>query len=1086
VDEAPVRLGEGAGNQDSYDSTQSINFDGLFKEALSSSGSFDIRGEIWATTFGKVLQALPIAALLVDPSYDVFAANEACGKLAPDYKSMLGAPFRRLADDQSGADRLDAVIQSVFNDRKSRLVEGAFRIGKARIWGRVTFRAIRVLCERFALVLVEDLTNERRRFQENLKLRQELEIRVRDRTALLAEANERLEREIERRAKFEKALSREKARFEILSTYAPFALCAINAEGAFTYVNPRFTDLTGYVLTDAPNASSLFGGVGSMSADASPGGEFPPGFQMGSEHEGRIGRVIELRRKDGGLRKAHVRWRTLHDGRRLVTVEDITERVAADEALRISEERFRTLFETSLDAIAVVSSNGRFLEFNGAFCDLVGYGREEIESLNFTDVWDDVEELRRLKRTVDREGAVGQQECVFRVKGGAKRHCVMSATVRREGATPVAYQLIVRDVTQQKLDQEALRESEEQYRNIYTNAVVGLLRARIPDGKILKANETAATKILGYPDTKTLLEQGVSVADFYSPEYRAAFSAELMKSGEVTDFEMHFVRHDGSELDVSVWARLYPEKEYIEAAVIDISKRKRAERALAASEEKHRKILETIADGYHEVDLKGNLLIFNDSLCEILGYPRDELVGKTYRDLLDEEQASRVSEAYNKVFRTGTPLPSLEYQVVRKDGEKRDASVSIALIRDALGRAVGFRGIMRDITAQKRMEDQLRQAAKMEAIGRLAGGIAHDFNNLMTAINGYSELLLKEEGHSRSIREKVEHIQRAGRRAEALTKQLLAFGRKQVLNVRVIDLNVTVRETMLMLERLIGEDIELVAKSTEGVAAVEADPVQIAQLIMNLLVNARDAMPGGGRLTVETSLATLDETYVSDLPDLKPGSYVTLSVSDTGPGMDEETKKHIFEPFFTTKKLGEGTGLGLSTAYGIVKQHGGHITVHSETGCGSAFKVFLPRSDKPIDGAAPPKPKTSVLRGAETVLVVEDEQVVLDLVCQVLEMCGYAPLPASDPEEALRICAEYPGTIQLMVTDVVLPRMDGRTLYEKIAPMKPDMRVLYVSGHTENFIVHRGILDPGIHFLQKPFSADRLAEKIREVLDDGR
>ncbi|MDO9123155.1 MAG: ATP-binding protein, partial [Deltaproteobacteria bacterium] len=381
------------------------------------------------------------------------------------------------------------------------------------------------------------------------------------------------------------------------------------------------------------------------------------------------------------------------------------------------------------------------------------------------------------------------------------------------------------------------------------------------------------------------------------------------------------------------------------------------------------------------------------------------------------------------------------------------------------------------------LEDQLRQAQKVEAIGRLAGGIAHDFNNLLTIIKGNSQLSLMEIKRDDPLRENIEQVEKAADRAAALTRQLLAFSRRQVLEMRVLDLNTTLRDLEKMLRRVIGEDIGLVTFMAEDLGNVKADPGQMEQVIMNLAVNARDAMLKGGKLTIETTNVDLDENYARNHVAVTPGSYVMLSVSDTGVGMTPEVKAKLFEPFFTTKEKGKGTGLGLSTVYGIVKQSGGNIWVYSEPGQGTTFKIYLPRVDEPLEEAGERVVQKELPCGGETILVVEDEEKVRQVTVQILTKNGYTVLEASHGDEAKQICEQHGGPIHLIVTDVVLPGMNGRELAESLASRYPGAKVLYMSGYTDNAIVHHGVLEKGLHFLQKPFNLEGLLRKVREVLD---
>ncbi|MDD5541660.1 MAG: ATP-binding protein [Acidobacteriia bacterium] len=390
--------------------------------------------------------------------------------------------------------------------------------------------------------------------------------------------------------------------------------------------------------------------------------------------------------------------------------------------------------------------------------------------------------------------------------------------------------------------------------------------------------------------------------------------------------------------------------------------------------------------------------------------------------------------------------------------------------------------LQKEFSERKQLEKQLLQSQKMEAVGRLAGGIAHDFNNLLTIINGYSELLLQTMPPSDPRFNKVGEIREAGERAKTLIRQLLAFSRRQVLQPRIVSINEIVKGIQKMLQRLIGEDVEVSLSLASSLAPVKADPGQLEQVLLNLAVNSRDAMPQGGRLTIETDNVVLDETYAQSHAEVQPGPYVMMAVSDTGCGMDAETLTHVFEPFFTTKEQGKGTGLGLSTVYGIVEQSGGTLWVYSVPGQGTTFKIYLPAESEPVGVETAEVSRSESLQGTESVLVVEDDEGVRRLTCQILHLYGYKVLEASNGKEALEICRSYGEPIHLTLTDVIMPHIGGRELAEQLVKIRPEMKVLYMSGYTDDTVIHQGLLHEGTPYLQKPFSALSLAQKVRQTL----
>lgn len=514
----------------------------------------------------------------------------------------------------------------------------------------------------------------------------------------------------------------------------------------------------------------------------------------------------------------------------------------------------------------------------------------------------------------------------------------------------------------------------------------------------------------------------------------------------------------------------------------DITQSKLDEKAIEQSERDYRGLFENAHDAILIIDPESEIVLeANQRACQLYGFSREEFIGMSLEALSIDLSAGklRIAETLSKGERV-----SFETTQRRRDGREMFLEVNAALVEYKDQQAI--LSVNRDITERRQLEDQFRQAQKMEAIGRLAGGVAHDFNNLLTAITGYSQLLMMNLPKDNPIRSDIEEIFKAGERAASLTRQLLAFSRKQVLQPSNLNINAIVADVERMLRRLIGEDIDIVIALAPGLGNVKADRGQIEQVIMNLVVNARDAMPRGGKLTLETSRVILDENYVRGHIGVKPGSYVMLAVSDTGCGMDKETQTRIFEPFFTTKEQSKGTGLGLSTVYGIVKQSGGDIWVYSEVGRGTTFKLYLPLIAETAGVSSQLDIGQELRRGTETILLVEDEAVLCRLNARVLHDQGYTVLEAESGKEALEISSEYDGEIHLLLTDVVMPELSGNALLTEILPARPDIKVLFVSGYSDDAVVHHGVLDSGAPFLSKPFRPETLARKVREVLDGKR
>lgn len=512
-------------------------------------------------------------------------------------------------------------------------------------------------------------------------------------------------------------------------------------------------------------------------------------------------------------------------------------------------------------------------------------------------------------------------------------------------------------------------------------------------------------------------------------------------------------------------------------------------------EDQLRPFIESVRDyAIYSLDAEGRITSWNAGAKAVLGYEPEEIIGQHFSVLFTaEDREKRVPEREMELALRGD-MRVAEGWRVRKDGTRRWASSNLTVVRDATARVIGFTKVTRDMSefqkAQEEhrlLQERLRQAQKLEALGRLAGGVAHDFNNVLSVILSYSGMLIDDSKSSDPILQDLKEIHAAGLRATDLTRQLLAFGRKQILQPAPTNLNDVLAGMERMLLRLLGEDIELTVLPAPSLGTAHMDPGQLEQVVMNLAVNARDAMPRGGKLTIETRNVELDAEYAAQHSGVEPGPHVLLAISDTGIGMDEATRGRIFEPFFTTKGPGQGTGLGLATVHGIIKQSGGHIWVYSEPANGTTFKIYLPQTqDKAAaDASASIRPPGSAPPpgGTETILLVEDEEHVRVLVRTILRRLGYHVLEAQSGGDALLICEQHGATIHLMVTDVVMPRLSGRQLAERLETIRPEMKVLYMSGYTDNSIVHHGVLDSGVAFLQKPVTPGALGRKVREVLD---
>ena len=709
---------------------------------------------------------------------------------------------------------------------------------------------------------------------------------------------------------------------------------------------------------------------------------------------------------------------------------DITERKATERELRESEERYRDLVENARDIIYTHDLEGKYTSVNSAGEQLLGYTREEARGMSQLQVVAP-EYLERAREMIARKLA-GNGKTVYELevvaKDGRRLAVEVNSRLTYRDGLAVGVQGIARDVTERRRAEELLRAADRRAVEEY---------ARLLD--------RLAGLALALGSARDLLAVYRALRDF-SLAFTPSFALVIcLYDEERAAREAVYFYMNGEELDIpaptTVPVRSGP-----------------AGRAVKT----------------------GTVVVSNDYLKDL----RDR---EPVHVGFEEDSAPPQSALIAPMTIMGRTIGTIEVQSHELGAYTREHVTAMQMAANLAANAVEN---VRLLNLEREKAEQLRQSQKMEAVGQLAGGIAHDFNNLLTAITGYSELSLRRLQAEDPLHRNIKEIKKAGERAASLTRQLLAFSRKQVLQPKVLALNSIISDVEKMLRRLIGEDIELRTVLEPQLGSVKADPGQIEQVLLNLAVNARDAMPQGGKLTIETANVYLDGEYAAQHIAVKPGHYVMLAVSDTGCGMDEKTQARIFEPFFTTKEAGKGTGLGLSTVYGIVKQSGGNIWVYSEVGRGTTFKVYLPRVDEGAQEHMRSAEPEDAVPGTGVILLAEDEHMVRKLAREVLEMCGYKVLEAANGGAALLICERHQESIDLLITDVIMPEMGGRELATRLSQLRPEMKVLYMSGYTDNAIVHQGVLDEGANFIQKPFSPQTLASKIREVLgetkrDDG-
>jgi PAS domain S-box-containing protein len=757
---------------------------------------------------------------------------------------------------------------------------------------------------------------------------------------------------------------------------------------------------------------------------------------------------------------------------------DITERKRAEE----TPSRYELLAMHSRDIVLFVQrDDGRILDANAAALGTYGYSRDELLSLS-------IGELRApdTKTLTEEQMAIADAhgilfETVHRRKDGS----TLPVEVSSAGATIGGVRMlmsVVRDITERKRAESALRESEEQLESMFNCSTNGLSFTEAASGKILKVNDTWV-RITGISRSDAIRKTPLELDMWTHKHEREACLATLGRDGRLRDCEATLTIR-GGERSLILNADFVDlnSRRYLLWELRDITERKHAQEEIALL--KHS--IDVHYDAAYWTDSDGRFIYVNDAGCKALGFERGELIGKTLLDVNENATAERMTHVWETLRAKGFHTSESTHR--RKDGSEFPVELLTSYVR--FGGKEYTCGFARDMTEHKRaaaerskLTDQLQQAQKMESVGRLAGGVAHDFNNMLGVILGHAELALEGVESTGPLHNALVNIQSAAQRSADLTRQLLAFARKQTVAPKALNLNDTVAGMLNMARRLIGEDIRLEWRPGEKLWPVHVDPTQIDQILANLCVNARDAIANVGRIAIETGNKVIGAGLAANTAGMVPGDYVWLAVSDDGCGMDPATLSHAFEPFFTTKEVGKGTGLGLATVYGIVKQNNGFVDAHSELGKGTVFTIYLPRyvgKAVPVclDGAT-----GTVEPGRETILLVEDEASLLEITQRMLESRGYKVLTASTPGQAIRLACEHAGTIDLLITDVVMPEMNGRDLAKNILSLYPQTKRLFMSGYTADVIAHQGVLDKGVFFIQKPFLAQDLAARVRKVLE---
>ena len=885
-------------------------------------------------------------------------------------------------------------------------------------------------------------------------------------------------RDISDRKEAEATIRVSEAKYRDLIESMPVGHYVSTTGGKFVEVNPAFCEMLGYSMEEMLEMNipdKLYFARSERQGESRYSGFSP------------VTEVYRLRAKDGSeVWFADYARYIRDDGGRIVFHEglcqNISEQKRTKEALELSESRYRTVIENSSDAIVFLDADGKLLEILNAtaFQRITGYAvQERIGKSGFDLVHPDDEKMVR-KKLASAITTGDPEKAEFRGmhKDGSWRW--IEATARNMLADPLINALVVkiRDVNQRKSAELMVAESEERYRLLVDNSPDAIVV--ITDGKFAYVNP-ATLKTMGAGSVDDLV--GKSIYDFIDGEFADTVALRIRemygvrKPARPEELKVH--RLDGSVIEVDVRSTpvKYLGKPSVQSVIRNVTTRKRVEEQLLLQGV----ALNTAANGIVITDTTGKIVWVNRAFETLTGFLLDEATGRNLRELVKSGKHDR--SFYEDMWGTILSGKIWHGELInrRKDGSLYNEDMTIAPVLNEEGVMTHFVAVKQDITERKSLEEQLLQSQKLESIGQLAGGVAHDYNNILGVIIGYAELLKMKLKDDFDSRKSVEYILAASTRGADLTRQLLAFARKEMISPRVVDLNSSIESIQKMIQRIIGENIKLEFVPGRSLWNVKFDPSQLDQVLVNMAANSRDAIKGVGTIRIETENVLIDEEYSKARPGLVAGELVRLTFSDTGHGMDAETLKRIFEPFFTTKQKGQGTGLGLSTVYGIIKQNNGNIYVTSKAGLGTTFEIFVPRCKESLNGEAE-QPSDISLTGAGTVLVVEDQPDMLELVRVTLEKYGYRVLTALSPDEALLLCEAFSDTIHLLLTDVIMPSMSGKELSGKVMAMYPQIKTLFMSGYTANELDPAGVLGEDVEFIQKPFAPSELARKVGSVL----